>query len=89
MLNKNMGYALVTAICAYGVFFPMHFIGINWFCQDDIIPIPLFDDLQDVNVLITTFALVGGVFQLFSYLTSFIVCFMVKNQCKIHGDQIH
>ena len=30
MLNKNLGYLhfWVTAICAYGVFFPMHFIGL-------------------------------------------------------------
>jgi heme/copper-type cytochrome/quinol oxidase subunit 1 len=30
MLNKNLGYVhfWVTAICAYGVFFPMHFIGL-------------------------------------------------------------
>ena len=29
MLNKNLGYIhfWVTAVCAYGVFFPMHFIG--------------------------------------------------------------
>jgi cytochrome c oxidase subunit 1 len=29
MLNKNLGYVhfWVTAVCAYGVFFPMHFIG--------------------------------------------------------------
>ena len=29
MMNKNLGYVhfWVTAVCAYGVFFPMHFIG--------------------------------------------------------------
>ena len=68
MMNKNLGYVhfWVTAICAYGVFFPMHFIGLaglprRYYTNTNF---PLFDDLQNVNVLITTFALVGGVFQL-------------------------
>jgi cytochrome c oxidase subunit I len=68
MLNKNMGYVhfWVTAICAYGVFFPMHFIGMaglprRYYTNTNF---PLFDDLANVNVIITTFALVGGAFQL-------------------------
>jgi cytochrome c oxidase subunit I len=68
MLNKNLGYVhfWVTAVCAYGVFFPMHFIGMaglprRYYTNTNF---PLFDDLQDVNVIITAFALVGGVFQL-------------------------
>ena len=68
MLNKNLGYVhfWVTAICAYGVFFPMHFIGLaglprRYYTNTNF---PLFDDLQNVNVLITTFALIGGIFQL-------------------------
>ncbi|UPT69363.1 MAG: cbb3-type cytochrome c oxidase subunit I [Flavobacterium sp. JAD_PAG50586_2] len=68
MLNKNLGYIhfWVTAVCAYGVFFPMHFIGMaglprRYYTNTNF---PLFDDLQNVNVIITCFALVGGVFQL-------------------------
>ena len=68
MLNKNLGYVhfWVTAICAYGVFFPMHFIGLaglprRYYTNTNF---PLFDDLQNVNVLITVFALIGGAFQL-------------------------
>ncbi|MGL2965707.1 cytochrome c oxidase subunit I [Flavobacterium sp. XGLA_31] len=68
MLNKNLGYVhfWVTAVCAYGVFFPMHFIGMaglprRYYTNTNF---PLFDDLQNVNVIITTFALVGGAFQL-------------------------
>ena len=68
MLNKNLGYIhfWVTAVCAYGVFFPMHFIGLAGLPRRyyTITNFPLFDDLQNVNVLITTFALVGGAFQL-------------------------
>ncbi len=68
MMNKNLGYIhfWVTAVCAYGVFFPMHFIGLaglprRYYTNTNF---PLFDDLQNVNVLITVFALVGGAFQL-------------------------
>jgi cytochrome c oxidase subunit 1 len=68
MLNKTLGYVhfWVTAICAYGVFFPMHFIGMAGLPRRyyENTNFPLFDDLQDVNVVITTFALVGGAFQL-------------------------
>ena len=68
MMNKNLGYIhfWVTAVCAYGVFFPMHFIGLaglprRYYTNTNF---PLFDDLQNVNVLITIFALIGGVFTL-------------------------
>lgn len=68
MLNKNLGYIhfWVTSVCAYGVFFPMHFIGMaglprRYYTNT---AFPLFDDLQDVNVLITLFAIVGGAFQI-------------------------
>jgi len=79
MLNKNLGYVhfWVTAICAYGVFFPMHFIGMaglprRYYTNTNF---PLFDDLQNVNVLITTFALIGGVFQLVFLYNFFISIF--------------
>jgi cytochrome c oxidase subunit 1 len=68
MLNKNLGYVhfWVTAVCAYGVFFPMHFIGMaglprRYYTNSNF---PLFDDTQDVQVLITVFALVAGLVQL-------------------------
>ena len=68
MMNKNLGFIhfWATAISAYGVFFPMHFIGLaglprRYYTNTNF---PLFDDLQNVNVLITTFAIIGGAFQL-------------------------
>jgi cytochrome c oxidase subunit 1 len=68
MMNKNLGYVhfWATAISAYGVFFPMHFIGLaglprRYYTNTNF---PLFDDLQNVNVLITIFALIGGAFTL-------------------------
>ncbi len=68
MLNKNLGYIhfWVTVVCAYGVFFPMHFIGMaglprRYYTNS---AFPMFDDMVDVNILITMFALVGAAFQL-------------------------
>lgn len=68
MMNKNLGYVhfWVTAVAAYGVFFPMHFIGMaglprRYYTNT---AFPLFDELQNVNVIITIFAIVGSAFQL-------------------------
>jgi cytochrome c oxidase subunit 1 len=86
MLNKNLGYVhfWVTAICAYGVFFPMHFIGMaglprRYYTNTNF---PLFDDLQNVNVLITTFALIGGVFQLVFLYNFFVSIFYGKKSVQ-------
>jgi cytochrome c oxidase subunit 1 len=68
MMNKNLGYLhfWVTAIGAYGVFFPMHFIGMaglprRYYTNSNF---PLFDDTIDTQVVITTFALLAGAVQL-------------------------
>ena len=68
MMNKNLGYAhfWITAICAYGVFYPMHFIGMaglprRYYTNSNF---PIFDDLADVNQVITTFAMIGAAFQI-------------------------
>jgi cytochrome c oxidase subunit 1 len=68
MMNKNLGYIhfWVTAISAYGVFFPMHFIGMaglprRYYTNTNF---PLFDDLADTNQIITMFALMGAAVQL-------------------------
>ncbi|MCL6460577.1 cytochrome c oxidase subunit 1 [Flavobacterium micromati] len=86
MMNKNMGYVhfWVTAICSYGVFFPMHFIGLaglprRYYTNTNF---PLFDDLQNVNVLITMFALVGGAFQLIFLYNFFASIFYGKRSVQ-------
>ncbi len=68
MMNKNLGYVhfWVTAVGAYGVFFPMHFIGMaglprRYYTNSNF---PYFDDLADTNVLITVFALITAAAQL-------------------------
>ena len=68
MMNKTLGYVhfWITAVGAYGIFFPMHFIGMaglprRYYTNT---AFPYFDDLADINVLITVFALVTGMAQL-------------------------
>jgi heme/copper-type cytochrome/quinol oxidase subunit 1 len=68
MMNKTLGYwhFWITAIAAYGVFFPMHFIGLaglprRYYTNT---AFPYFNDLADINIVITMFALLGGAAQI-------------------------
>jgi cytochrome c oxidase subunit 1 len=68
MMNKDMGYLhfWITAISAYGVFFPMHFVGLaglprRYYSNS---AFPMFEDLLHINKVITVFALIGGIAQL-------------------------
>jgi cytochrome c oxidase subunit 1 len=68
MLNKNLGYVhfWITVVGAYGVFFPMHFIGMaglprRYYTNTNF---PYFDDLADVNVVISIFAIITAAGQL-------------------------
>lgn len=72
MMNTKLGYAhfWVTFICAFGVFFPMHFIGLagaprRYYSYSEF---PMFDSVIDLNVLVTFFAITGACAQLiFTY----------------------
>jgi len=72
MMNTKMGYAhfWVTFVCAFGVFFPMHFIGLagaprRYYSYSEF---PMFDGVLDLNILVTLFAIVGALAQvLFTY----------------------
>jgi cytochrome c oxidase subunit 1 len=86
MMNKNLGYVhfWVTAICAYGVFFPMHFIGMaglprRYYTNS---AFPLFDELADVNVIITVFAIIGAIFQIVFFWNFFYSMFYGKRAPK-------
>ncbi len=76
MMNKTLGYwhFWLSIICSYGVFWPMHFIGLaglprRYYTNTNF---PMFDDLADVNVVITIFALVGGFAQII-FLANFFI----------------
>ncbi len=72
MMNKNLGYVhfWLTFISAYGVFFPQHFQGLagvprRYYSYTEF---PIFSDFADLSVLITVFAIIGGVAQvIFAY----------------------
>ena len=62
MMNNKLGslHFWITIVCAYGIFFPMHFLGLagvprRYYTNSEF---PLFDNLLDINVLISTFAIV-------------------------------
>ena len=68
MMNKTLGYFhfWLTFVSAYGVFFPMHFTGLaglprRYYSNAEF---PMFDEIQDINVIITVFAIFGGLAQL-------------------------
>ncbi len=67
MMNRKLGYAhfWLTFISAYGVFFPMHFLGMNGLPRRYYTntAFPMFDNLADINVLISIFAIGGAIAQ--------------------------
>ena len=68
LMNKNLGYVhfWVTLVGAYGIFFPMHFVGMaglprRYYSNT---AFPYFDDLANINVVITIFAIITSAAQL-------------------------
>lgn len=79
MMNKTWGYVhfWTTFICAYGVFFPQHFIGLagvprRYYSNT---AFPMFDDFVDLNILITFFAIGGTLSQIFFLVNFFYSIF--------------
>lgn len=67
MMNKKLGYVhfWLTLITAYGVFFPMHFLGLagvprRYYTNSNF---PMFDNLVDINEVVTISAIVGALAQ--------------------------
>jgi cytochrome c oxidase subunit 1 len=68
MMNTKLGYAhfWLTFVCGYGVFFPMHFVGIagaprRYYSYSEF---QFLDHVLDLNPLISVFAIVGAAAQL-------------------------
>lgn len=75
MLNTKLGYVhfWLTFVCAYGVFFPMHYLGLagaprRYYQWSEF---AMFDGVIDLNVIITVFAIIGSISQLF-FLYNFV-----------------
>lgn len=67
MLNNRLGYLhfWLTIIAMYGVFFPMHFLGLSgvprrYYSNE---AFAMFDNLVDINVFVTTAAILGAAAQ--------------------------
>lgn len=67
MMNKQLGYVhfWATFVSVYGVFFPMHFLGLagvprRYYTNE---AFSLFEGLQDINVFITIFVIIGALAQ--------------------------
>lgn len=73
MMNKKLGYIhfWITIVGAYGVFFPMHFVGLagaprryydySVYGENDI---DSYNQIMDLNVIITVFAIIASLGQL-------------------------
>ncbi len=67
MLNTKLGYAhfWVTIVSAYGVFFPMHYLGLAGAPRRyyEYSEFAMFDQVVDLNVMISVFAIIGAAAQ--------------------------
>jgi cytochrome c oxidase subunit 1 len=75
MMNNKLGnlHFWTTIVSAYGVFFPMHFLGLagvprRYYTNSEF---PMFDNMVDINELISTFAIIAAFGQLL-FLFNFI-----------------
>jgi len=75
MMNKKLGYAhfWLTVTGVYGVFFPMHFLGLAGIPRRyyDNTAFPIFDGLQDINEMISIFAILGAAAQVIFFFNFF------------------
>ena len=71
MMNKKLGFIhfWITITCGYGVFIPMHFLGEGGMPRRyyESTNFPMFDHMLDLNVVISIFATVGVLSQLFFF----------------------
>ncbi len=75
LMNKKLGYAhfWLTLVSGYGVFFPMHFVGLagaprRYYSNTEF---AFLDHMQDLNEVITIFAIIGGIAQLIFFYNFF------------------
>ena len=75
MMNLKLGYIHFwgTFICAYGTFFPMHFLAMaglprRYYSNT---AFPMFDNLLDINEVVSFFAIVGAIIQVIFFFNFF------------------
>lgn len=86
MMNKKLGYLhfWLTIVSVYGVFFPMHFLGLagvprRYYANTAYEP---FHALIDINVMISLFAILGGIAQLIFAFNFFYSIFKGKRSVQ-------
>ncbi len=79
MLNQKLGilHFWLTLVSGYGVFFPMHFLGLagvprRYYTNSEF---PLFDSFIDMNVLMTVFAIIASLAQFIFFFNFFYSIF--------------
>jgi cytochrome c oxidase subunit 1 len=82
MMNKSLGYIhfWLTIICVYGVFFPMHFLGLagvprRYYANT---AYEAWDQLININELISVFAIIAGIAQVIFAINFFYSIFKGK-----------
>lgn len=75
MMNNKLGYVhfWITLISAYGVFFPMHYLGLAGVPRRyyNYTAFEMFNGFADLNTMISIFAIIGGLAQ-FIFVFNFI-----------------